>query len=71
VISDGAHAGIQFWIQGLIVLFNKAKNLTNRLGYHLLFVCMNDADLNPAGRRGNHARVRRIVLFFEFDSKES
>ena len=32
---------------------------------------MNDADDNSAGRRGNYALVRRVVLFFEFDSKES
>ncbi len=32
---------------------------------------MNDADCNPAGRRGNQALIRRVLLFFEFDSKES
>ena len=45
--------------------------MANRLGYYLLFVRMNDADDNSAGRRGNYALVRRVVLFFEFDSKES
>ena len=35
------------------------------------FVRANDADRNPAGRRGNHALIRRVSLFFEFDSKKS
>ncbi len=32
---------------------------------------MNDADSDPAGRGGNHARVRPVSLLFEFDSKET
>jgi hypothetical protein len=32
---------------------------------------MNDADSDPACRRRNHALIRLISLFFEFDSKES
>jgi hypothetical protein len=49
----------------------KAENAANRLGYHAFFVRANDADRNPAGCGGNHALIRRVLLFFEFDSKES
>ena len=31
---------------------------------------MNDANTDPAGLRGNHARIGYVSLFFEFDSKE-
>jgi len=37
----------------------------------MFFVRMNDADGNPLVLRGNHALIRRISLFFEFDSKKS
>ena len=73
LVSDFGGRGCENPVLNLGVncpLFNKAEDLTNRLGYDLLFVCTNDADHNPAGPRGNHARIRRIVLFFEFDSKE-
>jgi hypothetical protein len=32
---------------------------------------MNDADSDPAGRRGNHVLIRCVSFFFNFDSKES
>jgi hypothetical protein len=35
------------------------------------FVRANDADRNPAGRRGRNSLIRRFSLFFEFESKES
>ena len=49
----------------------KAEKAANRLGDHLFFVRANDADGGPAGRRGNHALIPRVLLFFEFDSKKS
>jgi hypothetical protein len=49
----------------------KVENAANRLGYHPFFVRANNADGNPAGRRGNHALIHSVSLLFEFDSKES
>jgi hypothetical protein len=49
----------------------EAENAANGPGDHEFFVRANDGDRNPAGRRGNHVRIGRISLFFEFDSKES
>jgi hypothetical protein len=61
--------GKSFCLHGSILLFSaKAENAANRLGYHAFFVRANDADRNPAGRRGNHALIRCVSLFFEFDS---
>src|SRR5208282_5657719 len=49
----------------------KTQNAADRFSYHPLLVRVNDADGDPAGRRGNHPRVRHVSFFFEFDSKES
>ena len=49
----------------------KAENAANRLGDHLFFVRANDADCIPAGRRRNHALIRRVSIILELDSKES
>jgi hypothetical protein len=35
----------------------EAENAAHRLGYHAYFVRANNADCNPAGRRGNHALI--------------
>jgi hypothetical protein len=55
----------------ILFLSPKAENAANHLGYHEYFVRANDADCNRAGRRGNHAVIRRVSLFVEFDSKEA
>jgi hypothetical protein len=49
----------------------KSENAANRLGYHEFFVRANHADHNPASVSGNHALIRRVSLFFQFDSQKS
>ena len=64
--------GKSFCLHGSILLLSaKTENAANRLGDHAFFVGTNDADRDPAGRRGNHALIRRVSLFFEFDAEES
>jgi hypothetical protein len=39
----------------------EAENAAHRLGDHMFLVRMNDADVNPAGRHGNHALIPRVL----------
>jgi hypothetical protein len=64
--------GKSFCLHGSIPLFSaKAENTASNIGYHAVFVRANDANRNPADRRGNHALIPCVAFFFEFDSKES
>ena len=49
----------------------KAEHVAHRPGNHEFFVRVNDADRDSTGLRGNHAFIRRIALFFDFNAKES
>ena len=60
-----------FFVFMIMFLFNcKTQNAADRVRDHPFLVRMNDPNSNPAGRRGNHTFIRRVSLFFEFDSKE-
>ncbi len=49
----------------------KVEHAAHRPSNHEFFIRVNDANRNPAGRRGNHVLICFVSLFFEFDSKES
>jgi len=44
--------------------------MANGARNHQFFVRVNHSDVHTAGRRGNHAITRCVVLLFEFDSKK-
>ena len=55
----------------MFVFSCKTQNAADRSRYHPFLVRMNDADMDPAGIRGNHARIGHVLFFFEFNSKKS
>ena len=47
------------------------ENSADRVRDHPFLVRMNHTNYDPAGMRGNNSLIRRVLFFFEFDSKES
>lgn len=52
------------------LLSAKTENAENRVGYHVLFVRTNAANINLAGCRANEALIRRVSLLIESDYKK-
>jgi hypothetical protein len=48
----------------------EVQNVANHVCDHPFLGRMNNAVCDTAVRRGNHPRTDRVLLFFEFDSKE-
>jgi hypothetical protein len=45
------------------------ENAVNRFGHRMFVVRADDADRNSARRPANHAPIRRVAFFLEFDAE--